>query len=202
MADGYGWSLLLPLQTAKFSCLGEFAVSPLEYLIFASGKLVVGRYVTNGAVEPHGIVMAYKLSGNAFGIFDVEGCFGSDALLLEAFVPAFDLAVALGVKGAGSHMGHAGEANELFEVFGDKLRPVVGDDAWCCIGESFSGFLEDEFDLALGHGFLNIPVNNGSAVAVEDAAEVVKGSRDIDIGYVGMPMLVGAKGLYESRALF
>jgi hypothetical protein len=76
MADGYGWSLLLPLQTAKFSCLGEFAVSPLEYLIFASGKLVVGRYVTNGAVEPHGIVMAYKLSGNAFGIFDVEGVLG------------------------------------------------------------------------------------------------------------------------------
>ena len=192
----------LPQLFASLACLDEFLVSLLEYMRFASCELVVGCYIADGAVESYGIVMAYIVAGHALGILDVEGCFGADALLLEAFVPAFDLAVALGVKGAGSHMGHAGEANELLEVFGDKLRPVVGDDAWCCIGESFSGFLEDEFDLALGHGFLNIPVNNGSAVAIEDAAEVIKGSRDIDIRHIGMPMLVGCQRLGEAGTLF
>ena len=44
-------------------------------------------------------------------------------------MPAFDLAVGLGVIGRGFDVSHAGDADELLEVLGDELGAVVGDDA-------------------------------------------------------------------------
>ena len=51
-----------------------------------------------------------------------------NALSLERFVPTFDFSVRLGIVGRGSHVRHARDPNELLEVLGDELGPVVGDD--------------------------------------------------------------------------
>jgi hypothetical protein len=67
-------------------------------------------------------------------------------------------------------MGHAGDADELLEVLGDKLRSVVGDDAWACRGELFTGALDDGGDVGFGHGFADFPVDDEAAVAIEQAA--------------------------------
>ena len=56
---------------------------------------------------------------------------GADAFLFEAAVPAFQFAVRLGVVGTGSHVRDAGQPDELLEVAGDELRPVVADDLSC-----------------------------------------------------------------------
>lgn len=64
-----------------------------------------------------------------------SGVFGPDAFDLDGLVEPFELAVALGIIGTDPHVGHAAEADELLEVLGDELRPVVGDDAGRGVGE-------------------------------------------------------------------
>ena len=58
-----------------------------------------------------------------------------DALSFERFVPAFDFSVRLRIVGRSSDVGDARDPNELLEVFGNELRPVVGDDAASPLGE-------------------------------------------------------------------
>jgi len=62
-----------------------------------------------------------------------------DALSFERFVPTFDFSVRLGIVGRGSDVGHARDPNEFLEVFGNKLRPVVGDDPGLRLGVKFLG---------------------------------------------------------------
>ena len=67
----------------------------------------------------------------------------ADALALDGFVEAFDLAVRLRVIGRSSDMGHAHDADELLEILGNELRPIVADDAWARIGKLFAGPQDD-----------------------------------------------------------
>ena len=94
----------------------------------------------------------------------------ADAFALEGFVPAFDLAVGLGIVGRGLDVGHAGDADELLEVLGDELGAVVGDDAGLGVGVGFAGALDDGFHVGFLHFFADFPVNDEAAAAVEDAS--------------------------------
>ena len=98
-------------------------------------------------------------------------------------------------------MCHTGKADELLEVVGYKLRAIVRDDPWGGMGVHFSGLLEDDLDLCLGHGLLNLPVDDCPAVAIQNAAQVVERSHDIEVGHIDMPVLVGRPRLLEARAL-
>ena len=163
----------------------------LEDRFLSPGQLVGGRDVADGAVQPDGIVMLDIPGDGLAGLFQRQGCFRPDTFVLEASVPAFQLAVALGIIGAGPHVGHAGEANKLFEVPGDELQAIVGDDPWRGLRVHFSGLLEDDLDLGLGHGFLYIPMNHPAAHTVEQAAEIIKCAGDMDIRDIHVPVLVG-----------
>ena len=98
-------------------------------------------------------------------------------------------------------MGHAGDSDELFEVACDELGSVVGDDAGFGIGVFFAGALQEDFDLRLGHRLVNLEVDDGTAVAIKDAGQVVKSSADIDVGDVDVPVVVGLDGMLESGSL-
>lgn len=86
----------------------------------------------------------------------------ADAVGFERFVPAFDLAVGLGVVGGGFHMGEPGDAHEFLEVLGDELGAVVTDYAGFVRGEFFQGALEDDFNLGFGHGRAQLEVDDGA----------------------------------------
>jgi len=60
--------------------------------------------------------------------------------------------------------------------------------------------LEDGLDVPLGHLFADLPVDHVAAEAVQNAAEVVEGPADIDVGDVHMPVFVGLGGLLEATA--
>ncbi len=113
-------------------------------------------------------------------------------------MPAFDLAVGLRVVGRGAHMSHAGDADELFEITGDELRPVVGDDAGVRAGELFAGTLQDGFHVDFLHFLADFPVDEETAVAVEDGTQEVKGASDVEVADVHMPLLVRPKRLHEA----
>lgn len=67
-------------------------------------------------------------------------------------------------------MGHAGDADEFFEILGDELGSVVADDAWRDAGEFFTGALDDDFHVRFLHFFANFVMNGEATAAVQDAA--------------------------------
>jgi hypothetical protein len=116
---------------------------------------------------------------------------GADALALEGLMETLDFSVALRVVGRGSHMGHAADPDELLEVPGDKLRPVVGDDPGTGVGKLFPRSLDDGLDIERFHRLANLPVNEVSAAPVQDAAEVIKSPANVEVGNIDMPMFMG-----------
>src|SRR5215831_3402604 len=67
-----------------------------------------------------------------------------NALSFERFMPTFDFAVRLRIVRRSSDVCHARDPNELLEVLGDELRPVVGDDPGPRLRVQFLGALQDE----------------------------------------------------------
>jgi hypothetical protein len=90
----------------------------------------------------------------------------------ERFVPAFNLSVRLRIVGRSSDVGHARDPNELLEVLGDELRLVVGDNPWPHLLVKLLGPLQDYLDVRLGHRLPQIPVDDVSAPAVQNAASI------------------------------
>jgi len=57
-------------------------------------------------------------------------------------------------------MGHTRDANELFKIPGDELRPIVGDDPRFRFRIFFSRSLQYDFDFCFGHRFAQIPMHD------------------------------------------
>jgi hypothetical protein len=76
------------------------------------------------------------------------------------------------MKGRSSHVGHARDPNEFLEVFGNELWAVVGDDPGLRLRVKLLGTLQDDLDARLSHRLPQIPVDDVSAAAVQNAAKV------------------------------
>src|SRR6266404_6267275 len=144
--------------------------------------------------------MGDVIGDDALGVVKGERHQDADALALDGFVEAFDLAVRLRIIGRSSHMGHAHDADELFEVLGDELRPVVADDAWARLGKLFAGPQDDGLHVAFLHILADVPVDDEAAIAVEDGAQEIKGAGDVEVADVHMPLLVRLQRLDEAGA--
>jgi len=144
--------------------------------------------------------MSDVIGDEASGVVGGEGDIDTDAFGLDGFVPAFDFAVGLGIVRRGFDVGHAGDADEFFEVLGDELGAVVGDDAWCDTGMTLAGALEDDFDVGFLHFVADFPVDDEPATAIEDGAEEVKSAGDVEVTDIDMPVFVRFEGLDEAGA--
>ena len=98
-------------------------------------------------------------------------------------------------------MSHSADPDELLEVLGDELRPVVRDDPGPRIGIPLAGPLDDRLDLGFGHALADLPVDDEPAAAIEQAAEVEERAGDVDVGDIDVPVLVGPKRLLEAFPL-
>ncbi len=130
----------------------ERGVSGREDLLGSSLKLVLGRDVADSAVQANRTVMLDILGYDAQGFLQRLRRLQSDAFGLGGLVPTLHLAVALRIVGAGSHMGHARQANELFEVLGNELRAIVRDNPRPGLGEPLAGSLQHDLDVLFGQG--------------------------------------------------
>jgi len=86
---------------------------------------------------------------------------------------------------------HAGRTDEFLEIFGDELRSVVGDDARCDTGVGFAGALQNGLHVAFLHLFADFMVHDEATAAVEDRAEEVESTGDVEIADIDAPVLVG-----------
>src|SRR4051812_49044949 len=66
----------------------------------------------------------------------------------------------IGIVRRSSDVSHARDPNEFLEVFGNELRPVIGDDPRSRSRVKLLGTLEDDLDVRLGHRIPQIPVHD------------------------------------------
>ena len=206
--DGRSWHtgltrlLVLSLSSvfASFAGLGEFAVALVKDLLVAAIEFVLGRDVADGTMQSNVVVMDDVIGHDPPGVIQRERHADADALALDGFVPAFDLAVGLGIVGGGFDVSHAGDADELFEVLGDELGAIVADDAWLGVGVCFAGALHNGFHVGFLHFLADFLVYDEAAAAIEEGAQKVKGPGDVEVTDIDVPVLVRLQGLDEARA--
>ena len=148
-------------------------------------------------MQSNGVVAVDVRGDSAPGLINGTRAGRPNTLTFEAAVPAFELAVGLGIVGTGPNMGHAHDADELLEVPGNELGTIIGDDPWPDTGVLLQGLLHDHLDLLFLHGFPQFPVDNRAAVAVEDAGEVVERTVDVDVGHINVPVLMRLQRLHK-----
>jgi len=96
---------------------------------------------------------------------------------------------------------HASDADELLEVLGDELRPVVADEAWPFARILLAGALQNGFHVDFLHFLADFPVDDVAAEAVEDRTQEVEGAGDVQVADIDMPVLMRFEGLHEAGAL-
>src|SRR5258705_10192879 len=95
-------------------------------------------------------------------------------------------------------MSHSTDPNELLEVLGDELGAVVRDDPGPLAGETLAAPLDDRLDFRLGHALTNLPVDDESTAAVQQAAEGEEGPGDVDVRDVDVPVFMHPERLLEA----
>ena len=98
-------------------------------------------------------------------------------------------------------MRHARDANELLEIASDELRAVVGDDSRLRFRVLLLGSLQNHFDVGFSHGLPEIPMHEETAEPIQNAAQVIEGAAQVDVGNVDMPVLVRLQRLLETGSL-
>ena len=185
-----------------FPSLLQFAVALGEDPLLTACQFVGRGDVADRAVEPLLVVVADILRDDPLSLAPIRERLEPDGLRLQAVVPALQLAVALRVERARAHVRHARQADELLEVLGHELRPVVGDDPGRGAGELLLRPLDEQLDVGFFHLFFELAVDDEAAVPVQNRAQVVERAARIDVAHVDVPVLVRRVRLVEPRAFF
>lgn len=175
--SGHSCNVLYRLSSPKSSSFPsrfELLISLGKEFFFLSSKLRMRRHVSNRTMEPDRVVMMDVLCYCLTSIVNAGHALGPYAVPFDRPMVSLNLSIALGIVGRSFHMGHSCDAYEFFEVSGDELGAVIGDDSRSCIGVLFSASLDNRFDINLLHFLADFPMNNRAGTTVQDAAHEVK----------------------------
>ncbi len=95
-------------------------------------------------------------------------------------------------------MTHPRYPNVFFEVFGDKLRTVIGNDPWTGFGVLFPSPLQNDLDILFQHAVADFPMHDVAAVSIKNGAQVTESPGNIDIRNIDMPMFVRLFGTLKA----
>ena len=98
-------------------------------------------------------------------------------------------------------MGHPRDTNEFLEVPSNKLRSVVRNDPGFRFRIFLPRSLQNDFDFRFGHRLPQIPMNDRTAVAIQNAAQIIERATHIDVGNIDVPMLVRMRWLLKTCPL-
>src|SRR5690349_11094590 len=167
-------------------------------LLLTASEHVLRRDVVNGTVQANIGVMFHVAVYQPPRILQRQRRSRPNALSFERFVPTFNFSVRLGIVRRSSDVGHARDPNEFLEVFGNELRPVIGDDPGPRFRVKLLGALQDDLDVRLRHRLPQIPVHDVATAAVQNAAQVVERPTDVDVRHVNMPVLMRCQRLLKA----
>ena len=171
-----------------------------DFLLPAT-ELVHWSHVANGAMQPDVVVVGNELLHHPPGIVKGKRYAGANALSLDGGMKSFQLAVGLWIIRRRPHVRHAGEPDEFLEILGNELRAVIGDDPRPGFGVFLLGPLDNDLHILLRHLLPDLPMNDETAAAVEQAAQIIKGAADIEMRHIDMPMFMRTKRLHEAISL-
>src|ERR1700694_4198224 len=160
---GEGLSFSFSVLASEF----EFAISLEENLEVAAGESIGRGNITDGRVQPHGVVMVNEALDKSSAILLGKRTAWPETIDFEGLVPSLDFPVALRVVRGGFDMGQTGQADKLLEVLGNKLRPVVGNDPRGSTRISFSSSLHDDLDVKLRHRGAQFPMQQEARTAIQ-----------------------------------
>src|ERR1700758_5512095 len=86
-------------------------------------------------------------------------------------------------------------------IASDELRAVVGDDSRLRFRVLLLGSLQNHFDVGFSHGLPEIPMHEETAEPLQNAAQVIEGAAQVDVGNVDMPVLVRLQRLLSGGSL-
>ena len=135
-----------PLETLRAS-LFQLAVALVPDHLVKARHPIHWRHVPDCAVQPCGVVMLDVAHDQLAGVVERQRNLGPDALCLDRTVPALDLPIRLRIIWRSLHVRHSRQPNELLEVPGDELRPIVGNDPGPFLGVFLQGALDDGLDV-------------------------------------------------------
>src|SRR5215467_538188 len=61
--------------------------------------------------------------------------------------------------------------------------------------------LQDHFDIGFSHRLTQIPIHEETTESIQNAAQVIEGAAQVDVGNVDMPVLMGLQRLLETGSL-
>ena len=121
-------------------------------------------------MQPDVVVVGNELLHHPPGIIKGKRHAGADALSLDGGMKSLQLAVGLWIIRRRPHVRHAGVPNEFLEILGNELRTVIGDDPRPGFGVLLLGPLDNDLHILLSHLLPDLPMNDETAAAVEQAA--------------------------------
>jgi len=129
---------LLSTNLTLLSCLLQLPISLRMDLLLTAGEHVLRRDVANSPFKRTSLYMFHVAVHQAFRILERQRVPGRrhSTLATSANVRFFR---SIEDSRRSSDVGHAGDPNKLLEVFGNELRPVVGDDPGPRFGVKFLG---------------------------------------------------------------
>src|SRR4051812_29888715 len=98
-------------------------------------------------------------------------------------------------------MSHSADPDELLEVLGDELRPVIRDDPGALVGVSLARPPDDRLRFGFCHAHADLPVDDGPAAAIREAADVEERPGGVDVRDVDVPALMHPERLLEAFPL-
>ena len=98
-------------------------------------------------------------------------------------------------------MRHANEADELLEVAGNELRAIVRDDARLRFRVLLLSSLQNDLNVSFPHRLTQVPMHEETTKPVQNAAQVIESTAQVDVGNVDMPVLVRLQRLLETGSL-
>ena len=126
MVAGGGLGEFLAGDLTALAGVFEFFVAGRVDLLVAAFETVFGGDEADGGVQPGGVVVFDESAGDPLGVLDVERGERADGLFLEGLMEAFELAVGLGVVGAGHDMAGLPLGDEGFEFPAFELGTLIG----------------------------------------------------------------------------
>src|ERR1700736_3533500 len=118
--------------------------------------------------------MVHPQPHDSLRILQRQGYSRPDALDLYGLVPAFDFPIRLRIVRRRFHMRYPTDADEFFEVFGNELWAVVGNDSGLRMGKLLASPLENNLYFGFLHRLPDFPVHDVATGAVQHTAQVIE----------------------------
>jgi hypothetical protein len=192
---------LLCVDLLSMSLSGaELLLAPFMDRLGSTFQFVFRGNIPDRTMQPYYIVMLYIMLHHVPRFVQKKRCFRSYRLALQTLVPAFNFSVALGIERRSAHISHAHQPNVFLEVPGHKLRAVVRDDPRIRLGKPLPASLHNDLYIGLRHLFADLPVHDVAAEPIQNTAQIVERTTNIEVGDVDVPMRVGATRTLKSLA--